>query len=172
MSRRLAHALVWLAFTVTFQAPLAAGEEALGVEPAMLDLPHGASRSGPRLDRLTEEVAGLIRCPVCRGVSVAESPSTTAVDMKREIRALLAEGYSAQQVSSTFEQAYGEVVRLEPKAEGLGWLVWLAPFAGLVAGLALTAGRLRAAAAHRRVVAPEETACSIQPRQASQEEPS
>ncbi len=148
--------LVWfVAPAVGAATPISTGQEALGIESVMLDLPRGLPVSGARLDRLTEEVAGVIRCPVCQGVSVAESPATTAVDMKREVRSLLAEGYTARQVLSYFEQAYGEFIRLEPKRQGFNWLVWLAPFAGLAAGVAMMVGRLRAAAAYRRISAPD-----------------
>lgn len=131
-------------------ATTAYSEEISGGEPASPGRPQGPPLSGPRLDHMTEEVSAVIRCPTCQGLAVRDSPATAAVDMQREIRALLAAGYSAEQVLSTFEQAYGEFIRLEPKAEGLGWLVWLAPFAALAAGGVVVTRRLRVAARHRR----------------------
>jgi cytochrome c-type biogenesis protein CcmH len=132
-----------LLVALLFAAPaLAAGPEAppLG-EPA----PLGPPLSGAALDRATEEVSALMRCPVCQGLSVADSPATSAVDLKAEVRRQLALGYTEEQVIASFERSYGEFIRLEPKAEGFNWLVWLAPLAALLAGAAVVYRRVRPA---------------------------
>lgn len=99
--------------------------------------PKAAPVTGADLDRRTAEVASLLRCPVCQGLSVADSPSTMALDMKQQARDLLARGYSEEQILSYFEQSYGQFVLLKPKFRGAGVLVWLLPlfvllFGGLV----------------------------------------
>lgn len=100
--------------------------------------PEGEPLSGEELDRRTKEVASLIRCPVCQGLSVWDSPATMAVNMKEQVRELLAEGYSGEQVLEFFESSYGEFVRLAPAARGINWLVWIAPGALLLAGAWIT----------------------------------
>ena len=120
---------------------------ALGNEPPLLlEPPASMPIEGARLDGLTLEAARVIRCPVCQGLSVADSPATSAVAMKEEVRQLLAAGYTPEQVLNHFERAYGEFIRLEPKAEGFNWLVWLAPVVALFLGVAAVAWRLRGAA--------------------------
>jgi hypothetical protein len=51
---------------------------ALGAQSPAVALPEpaplGPPLSGAALDRATEEVASLMRCPVCQGLSVADSP--------------------------------------------------------------------------------------------------
>jgi len=105
--------------------------------------PLGPPLSGAALDRATEEVASQMRCPVCQGLSVADSPASSAVDLKAEVRRQVALGYTKEQVIASFERSYGEFIRLEPKAEGFNWLVWLAPIAALVAGALVIFFRLR-----------------------------
>ncbi len=105
--------------------------------------PLGPPLSGAALDRATEEVASLMRCPVCQGLSVADSPASSAVDLKAEVRRQLALGYSRDQVLASFERSYGEFIRLEPKAQGFNWLVWLAPMIALVVGVLVIFFRLR-----------------------------
>ena len=100
----------------------------------MLDAPRGLALSGPELDQRTNEVAALLRCPVCQGMSVADSPSEMAINMKKRVREMLAQGYTEQQILDFFEQSYGQFVRLEPKFEGVNALVWLIPLFALVAG--------------------------------------
>ena len=105
--------------------------------------PAGPPLSGSELDLATEELSSIIRCPVCQALSVNNSPSLSAIAMKEEVRDLLARGYTEDQVLLYFEQAYGEFIRLEPKARGFNLVVWLAPVLALLIGTALVVWRVR-----------------------------
>ena len=121
-------------------------EPPLGLDaPKVAEAPAGDPLDGDELDRRTEEVASLMRCPVCQGLSVADSPTDSALAMKGEVREMLAAGYSEEQVLSYFERSYGEFIRLAPKAKGFNLLVWLAPVLGIVAGVLLVVARVRSA---------------------------
>jgi len=133
-------------------ASLARAEDASPAAPALdpafvVGAPKGQPLTGPALDARTEEVGGLLRCPVCQGLSVAASPATMATNMKAQVRTLLATGYTEDQVLAYFERSYGEFVRLQPPLRGVNWLVWLGPLAGLLAGGAVIALALRRSAA-------------------------
>ncbi|MSP54783.1 MAG: cytochrome c-type biogenesis protein CcmH [Myxococcales bacterium] len=99
--------------------------------------PEGPPLTGDLLAEATRVVASQLRCPVCQGLSVADSPSESAVAMKHEVERLVAMGYSTEQCLLYFESSYGEFIRLEPKAEGLNLLVWAAPAGLLVVGLGI-----------------------------------
>ncbi len=115
------------------------------LEPEQLVGPPGATPpAAAALDTRAEEVAALLRCPVCQGLSVADSPATMAVNMKLQVREMLARGYTQDQILSYFELSYGEFVRLEPQLRGVNWLVWLAPVAGLLLGGVVVMRVLRA----------------------------
>ena len=101
---------------------------------AVVGAPHGRPFTGAALDATTKEVASLLRCPVCQGLSVWDSPATMAVNMKHEVRELLARGYDQDQILRYFESSYGEFVLLVPPKKGIGWLVWVLPVALLIAG--------------------------------------
>ena len=105
--------------------------------------PAGPPLSGAELDVMTEELSSIIRCPVCQALSVNDSPSLSAIAMKEEVRDLLARGYTEDQVLRYFEQAYGEFIRLEPKARGFNLVVWLAPVLALLIGAAVVVWRVR-----------------------------
>ncbi len=105
--------------------------------------PRGQPLSGPALDARTQEVAELLRCPVCQGLSVADSPSTMARNMRMEVREKLAAGYDQDQVLADFERSYGEFVRLEPPMRGVNWLVWGGPVGALLLGGILVRWTLR-----------------------------
>ena len=107
------------------------------------EAPRGQPLSGKLLDQRTDEVGALLRCPVCQGLSIADSPATMARNMKAEVREKLAAGYDQEQILADFERSYGEFVRLQPPVRGVNWLVWFGPAAMLLAGGAVVAWALR-----------------------------
>jgi cytochrome c-type biogenesis protein CcmH len=96
--------------------------------------PKGTPLSGAALERRTQEVSSLLRCPVCQGMSVADSPSTVALDMKEQVRELLGRGYTQEQILRYFEQSYGQFVLLKPQFRGVNALVWILPIVVLMIG--------------------------------------
>lgn len=87
-------------------------------------------------DRAHEIAAGL-RCPVCLNLSVADSPSGLAGEMRTEIATRLRAGRSPEQIRSFFVDRYGEWILLEPPRRGLNWVPWAVPVVALVAGVAI-----------------------------------
>ena len=98
--------------------------------------PKGTPVAADQLARRTHEVASLLRCPVCQGMSVADSKAEMAVNMKGQVRELLQRGYTEEQILTYFERSYGQFVLLEPKFEGVNALVWIAPILALLIGAA------------------------------------
>ena len=135
---------VLTALLVPLSVAAVLGQPATDAPQERLGNPAGPPLAGADLEALTEEVASLMRCPVCQGLSVADSPTPLAAAMKNEVRDLLAAGYSREQVMEYFEQSYGEFVRLAPHARGFNLTVWLAPLALLLVGLAIILHRQRA----------------------------
>ena len=105
--------------------------------------PQGTPLAGAELDRRTNEVGQLVRCPVCQGMSVADSPSEMAVNMKGQVRELLQRGYTEEQILEYFERSYGQFVLLRPKFEGVTAAVWIIPVLALLAGIGITVFSIR-----------------------------
>ncbi len=144
-SLRRAAGLALIAAGAWLGAPLAVAQgPSAGGEPSrVVGPPRGSALAGDALSARAEDVAGLLRCPVCQGLSVADSPATMAVNMKAQVKDMLAQGYDEEQILAYFEHSYGEFVRLEPPLRGVNWLVWLGPLLALAAGGALVAWTLR-----------------------------
>ena len=153
MIRRVLAMALALPALAAAQEPSTTGAPATGFEAQeaaaredpreVVGAPVGPPLSGAALDARTEEVGGLLRCPVCQGLSVADSLATMATNMKGRVRELLAEGYDEEQVLAYFERSYGEFVRLDPPRRGINWLVWLAPPLALLGGLAVVRQAMR-----------------------------
>jgi cytochrome c-type biogenesis protein CcmH len=105
--------------------------------------PRGAPITGNLLDQRAHEVAGLLRCPVCQGLSIADSPSEMAINMKGQVRELLSRGYTEEQILAYFERSYGQFVLLKPKFRGVTSLVWTLPIFVLLIGAILVVVKLR-----------------------------
>jgi cytochrome c-type biogenesis protein CcmH len=88
------------------------------------------------LEAQVRQVAAKLRCPTCRALSVRDSPSGMAQEMRSLIREQLRAGKTPDEVTAYFVQRYGEWILLEPKAEGFNWTVWLLPIVLLLGGLA------------------------------------
>ena len=115
--------------------------------------PKGAPLTGATLDRRSNEVSALLRCPVCQGLSVADSPAEMAVNMKGQVRDLLSRGYTEEQILQYFELSYGQFVLLKPKFQGVNVLVWLLPVLVLLGGVAVVMMKMKKLSAARTPVA-------------------
>lgn len=150
--------VVWAGLAAAVAASLALGlqTDGTGATPAT------------RADRIA---AGL-RCPVCQGLSVKDSDSPTARDMRADIRRRVDDGQSPDEVRQAYVERYGEWILLRPGTTGFDALVWVVPAAVIGGGAVVLGGvfwrwrregsarrptdedrRLVAAAASRRPVA-------------------
>lgn len=94
-----------------------------------LSAPHTST-----LDQRVQDVASQLKCPVCQGESVADSPSEIAQQMRAVIRQQLQSGKSEQEVISYFESRYGQQIVWSPPMQGFTLLAWLVPIALLLGG--------------------------------------
>lgn len=97
----------------------------------------GASDGNPTLDERVNEIGAGLRCPVCLNLSVADSPSKLAGEMRTEIANQLLAGRSPQQIRAFFIDRYGEWILLSPRPHGWNLVPWAVPVVGLLAGLTL-----------------------------------
>ena len=91
----------------------------------------------PDLEEQTRAIATELRCVVCQNLSVADSPSEMAQQMRGVVRDQLREGKTPQEIKNYFVSKYGEWVLLKPEKSGFSLLVWVVPFVVLIAGLLL-----------------------------------
>lgn len=89
------------------------------------------------LDAATRSLASQLRCPVCQGLSVQDSPSELAQQMRDVVRQQLQDGKSPDQVKDYFVARYGQWILMTPPAAGFNWLVYSLPAIVLVIGAAM-----------------------------------
>jgi len=127
---------------------LFAASLALGAEPGLDDAPGlPVPTDESAISSRSLELARGLRCPVCQGLSAADSQAESAIAMRDRAEELVRAGYSDDQVRDYFVDRYGEWVLLEPPRRGRHLLVWLAPVAALGLGALVVGSRLRSAGA-------------------------
>src|SRR3989475_4777456 len=102
--------------------------------------PHEAT-ADERIDQITTE----LRCPVCQGLSVKDSSSETARQMRDLVAQRVREGKTNTEIEAEFRASYGDWIFLSPPVASWSGLLWLVPIVAVAAGLVLVAGRLRSA---------------------------
>jgi len=110
----------------------------------------------PTAAERADALARGLRCPDCQGLSVADSPTSSAREIRRQVDELLAGGATDQEVRDHFVARYGTWILLAPSS----LLAWLIPIAVVVAGVAgmlawLAQGRSRTPAPRAAIAAEE-----------------
>lgn len=101
-------------------------------------------------------LAAELRCPVCQNLSVGDSPSEMANQMRELIREKLQQGESPDQIRAYFVSRYGEWILLAPKRQGFNWVAWLLPFGAILMGVGVIGWVVRRGAARSRASRKEE----------------
>jgi cytochrome c-type biogenesis protein CcmH len=119
---------------------------------AILWLAPVAATDADRADALAAE----LRCPDCQGLSVADSQTASAREIRRQVDELVASGATDDDVRAHFVDRYGEWILLSPTSPA----AWILPFAALALGVALLAAwlvRWRSSASPSNVALDDET---------------
>jgi cytochrome c-type biogenesis protein CcmH len=104
------------------------------------------SDGGDSVEARTARLSRELRCPTCRGLSVADSDAKAAQAIRDEIAARVEAGQTDDEVRAFLVSRYGEDILLEPSGSGFTGLVWALPVAvGVIAaaGLAVAFRRWR-----------------------------
>jgi cytochrome c-type biogenesis protein CcmH len=89
--------------------------------------------------RLTKE----LRCMQCLNTSIADSQVDLAADLRREVRDLVNEGKTDDEIRKYMVDRYGEFILFRPLTNARNMWLWLAPVIFLVIGAIVAVRILR-----------------------------
>lgn len=83
-----------------------------------------------RLKALSTE----LRCLVCQNSTLADSDAELAQDLRNEIRILMQDGKTDEEVVDYLVERYGDFIRFRPPVNSSTALLWFGPFIMLIIG--------------------------------------
>jgi cytochrome c-type biogenesis protein CcmH len=104
---------------------------AVSAQVQVPDQPSDDPAVEERLARLSHD----LRCLQCRNQTLADSPSSIAADLRREIREQIKAGKSDKEIVAFLTQRYGDFILYRPRVTPLTYLLWFGPFVLLIGGL-------------------------------------
>lgn len=106
----------------------------------------------PALESRARAISTGLRCLVCRNETIDDSDASLARDLRLLLRERLTAGDTDAEAIAFIVDRYGEYVLLNPTANGVNLILWLAGPAMLITGLGVAAIYLRR---RRRSAAPD-----------------
>ena len=97
--------------------------------PAAYGIDVGQAFDDPELQARYEKIIAEVRCLKCQNQTIKDSNAFLASDLRREIRRLLEEGKSDDEIYDFLVARYGEFALYRPRTSGRTLILWIAPLA-------------------------------------------
>jgi len=88
----------------------------------------------PVLQARYEKIIDEVRCLKCQNTTIKDSNAFLAADLRREIRHMLEEGLTDEQIFDFLVERYGDFALYNPRASGKTLILWIAPALFLLGG--------------------------------------
>lgn len=89
----------------------------------------------PVLEARMLKIAAELRCLVCQNQTIADSHADLAIDLRQQVREMLQQGKTDQQIAAYMTERYGDFVLYRPPFKSTTALLWIGPGVLLVLGL-------------------------------------
>lgn len=97
----------------------------------------------PEMEKLVNEISEELRCLVCQNQTIADSNAALAVDLKNQVRDMVAAGKTENEIVDYMVERYGDFVRYRPPVKSTTILLWIGPFLLMALGVTLLIINLR-----------------------------
>ena len=97
----------------------------------------------PEMEKRVNAIASELRCLVCQNQTIADSHAELAVDLKNQVRQMVSDGKTQDDIVAYMVQRYGDFVRYRPPMEASTFLLWVGPFLLMVLGIIILFTSLR-----------------------------
>jgi len=105
----------------------------------LLAVEDRAPFADPVLEARYQNLIRETRCLVCQNQTIADSNAPLASDLRRQIRAQLADGASDREIIDYLVTRYGDFVLYRPPVKSTTWLLWAGPGLLVLIGLGVFA---------------------------------
>lgn len=91
---------------------------------------------------IADEIAAQIQSPFCPGKMLRDCPSSSAGELREEIRAMFESGKTRDEVMQILYQRYGDDIAAVPQGS-MAYIGWITPGAAVILGMFLVGAWLR-----------------------------
>jgi len=88
----------------------------------------------PELQARYEDIVEQVRCLKCQNQTIKDSNAFLAGDLRREIRRMLVEGYTDEDIFDFLVDRYGDFALYNPRFSGKTLVLWIVPALFLLGG--------------------------------------
>ena len=88
----------------------------------------------PALQARYEKIVAEVRCLKCQNQTIKDSNAFLAGDLRREIKLMLQDGLTDEQIFDFLVERYGDFALYKPRASGKTLILWIAPALFLLGG--------------------------------------
>ena len=113
------------------------------VPAVALAIDTGKAFDDPELQARYENIIEEVRCLKCQNQSIKDSNAFLADDLRREIRRMLSEGLTDQEIYDFLVERYGDSALYRPRFSGKTLVLWLAPALLLLGGILMMVNIIR-----------------------------
>ena len=101
---------------------------------AAVAIDTGKAFDDPELQARYEKIIDEVRCLKCQNQTIKDSNAFLASDLRREIRRMIEEGMTDDEIFEFLVQRYGDFALYRPRFSGKTLVLWIAPAVFLLGG--------------------------------------
>lgn len=121
----------------------------------LFQLAHANEASPLAQDPVVEKrliaISTELRCLVCQNESLAASQAELAIDLRNQVRELIIDNKTDQEILDYLTTRYGDFVLYRPPFKPLTWALWTAPAILVLIGLFILLRRVRSKPAPQNI---------------------
>ena len=88
----------------------------------------------PAVEQRLKDLSEELRCLVCQNETIAASQAPLALDLRNQIRTMIRQGKSDDEIRAYLVDRYGDFVLYKPPLKATTLLLWIGPFVLLAIG--------------------------------------
>jgi cytochrome c-type biogenesis protein CcmH len=104
---------------------------------------YASAIEGSGIEQRVQRITSELRCVVCQNQTIADSQAELAVNLKQQVRDMLAQGMSDRQAVDFMVERYGDFVLYRPPLKTTTVLLWFGPLLLLLGGFGFLVFKLR-----------------------------
>lgn len=113
------------------------------VAPLVVAKEATSMAADPEMEKVVNKISAELRCLVCQNQTIADSHAGLAVDLKNQVRDMVKQGQSQDEIVEYMVTRYGDFVLYRPPVKPTTMLLWAGPFLLLLVGLTVLIINLR-----------------------------